>query len=425
MHRAWLCSTRRVITLPFQVAQSPPCCCSTPAGVYHAWHALAIQRHALPAATARQLGAALAPPPPAAAAAAASAASTLCGPTIRVHCTLLPGEPEQHGQLAVDLQTLAARHLQPALSQLAPARVGSNVLLYPPRLPAQQLRWDEQRQAHVLAAAAAASWAQRMQQLAWSAVQAHADSSLELAAAAVLLYVPPPAHLPLLLELGGGDASASMQLPDSSLLLIVNHNGSGDSSGNGSCGSITGPHASQEEQLAGAILSWLLQPLAASSGGGSGATSSPDTLQQLRRSLTAACAAEAAVALQRFVGAAEAAPDQPVTAAMASRAAEVVQLLKAVAAQQQEEQAAEAGQGAATQGLAAARGAWAAAHQLLHDPGTGASQAFPPEHTLAVLLPLALPVSLVLVQAAGREAAAWRKRRAAEQAAAEAHGKAD
>jgi hypothetical protein len=221
----------------------------------------------------------------------------------------------------------------------------------------------------------------------------------------VLLFEPLAAHQPLLLELdGSGSAEPGMVLADGSLLLVLN-----PAAGNGSS---SGAEPSQHAALAAAVVAWLLQPLAANGG----AADPPDEIvRQLRHRLSAACAGEAADALSRFVSAAEAAPSQPVPASLASRAAQVARLLHTVAAQQQQQQQESSADGspgaAAPDPLAAAHSAWAAAHQLLADPGTGASQAFPPEHAMAVLLPLALPVTLVLLQAAGREVAAWKGRR--------------
>lgn len=349
--------------------------------------------HDLPGASdVQQLAAALAPAA-AATTPAAVAARSLCSPSPRLHITLLPSEPAQHQP--VDLAALADAHLQPALAQLAPAaRVSSSVVLHPPELPVQQLRWDAQQGAHILPAAAASVWAQHVQQVAWASGPAH-DGSGQPGAQA-LLYLPPREHQPLLLEAGGASgagAAGSMQLDDGSLLLVVNQPGprsevSGSTSG-----------SSLEQELAGVILSWLLQPLVDPAGTAGEAAA---TLPQLQQALAAACAAEAAAALQQALATAAAAPSQPLTAGMASQAVQALRLLQRAAAQQQQQ---------APVPLATAWGAWAAAQALLHDPASGAQPAFPAEHALAVLLPLGLPLSLVLVQAAGREAAAWKKRR--------------
>jgi hypothetical protein len=310
------------------------------------------------------------------------------------------------------MRALAEEHLQPALRQLADAQVSSSMLRHPPPLPDKVLRWDAQQAAYVMPAAAAAAWGQHVHELAWSASLAHTDGG-EQPTAAVLLFVPPTQHQPLLLELGdGGGSSSSMGLADGSLLVIVNQPASRDSS-SGSSGS---SDRSVEEGLASQILPWLLAPLQVS--GRYGSSTPAAVRQQLQRSLAAACAAEAATALQRFVNGTAAVTDQPVTAAAGHRAAQAVQLLQAVAMeqQQQHEWGPQQGSASAAQLLAAAQSAWMAAQQLLQDPGTGARPVFPPEHALAVLLPLALPVTLVLVQAVGREAAAWKKRRRDQQA---------
>ena len=370
------------------------------AGVYQAWQAVTVERHSLPAAEAHQVAVVLAGGAPAAAAAGARG---LCATRLSLHCTLLPGEPS-HQQPAVDMRALAEAHLQPALLQLADAQVSSSVLRHPPPLPAAHLRRDAQQEAHVLPAAAAAVWGQQVRELAWSASLAHADGGGQQTAA-VLLYVPPAQYQPLLLEQAGGGGGSSMELADGSLLVVVNQPASGSSRSKGSV----------EEGLASEILPWLLAPLQLSSQHDSSAPGA--VRQQLRRSLAAACAAEAATALQRFVNVTAAVTDQPVTAAAGRKAARAVQLLQAVAMerQQQQEQRAEQGSASAAQLLAAAQGAWMAAQQLLQDPDTGSRPVFPPEHALAVLLPLALPITLVLVQAAGREAAAWKKRRRQQQ----------
>jgi hypothetical protein len=375
------------------------------AGAYQAWQAVTVERHPLPAAEAHQLAAILAAGAPQAPTAAG--ARGLCATRLSLHCTLLPAEPSRQ-PAAVDMRALAEEHLQPALLQLADAQVSSSMLRHPPPLHEGRLRWDAQAAAYVLPASAAAAWGQHVHELAWSASLAHADGG-EQPTAAVLLFVPPAQHQPLLLEQGDGSGSrsSSMELADGSLLLIVNQPAS-----SGSCGS---SDRSVEEGLASQILPWLLAPLQLSSRYDS---STPGAVrQQLQRSLAAACAAEAATALQRFVNVTAAVTDQPVTTAAGHCAARAVQLLQAVAMeQQQEQQRPQQGSASAAQLLAAAQGAWMAAQQLLQDPGTGARPVFPPEHALAVLLPLALPVTLVLVQAAGREAAAWKKRRREQQA---------
>lgn len=373
-----------------------------------------MERHPLPS-DAQRLAAALAT----SAAAAQVAARGLCGVPDPLHCTLIPSEAEQ--LQAIDLAALGDAHLQPALAWLtgvaaaAAAQVTTSTLLCPPTLPTEQLRWDERRQAHILPAAAAAAWARQVHQLAWAAGPAASEGGAADAAAHVLLYLPTPAWQPLLLERAavGGSARSSMELDSSSLLLIVNAapaDGSGSStSSSGSSGS-----ASLEGRLAGRILSWLLQPLATPSSSSSGSSGSdggaPEAvLQQLQQGLSAACAGDAAAALQRVAATAAAAPDQPITAAMGSSAAEVAAALRLATQQQQQQQ--QPGGEAGRAGLAAVRGAWAAAHQLLQHPATGAHPAFPAEHSMAVLLPLALPFTLVLAQAVGREAAAWKQRR--------------
>ncbi|KAI3430998.1 hypothetical protein D9Q98_009400 [Chlorella vulgaris] len=399
-------------------------------GFLHAWQALAVPRYALPTKQARQVQTALAP-----AAHAAPPQSQLCCSALRLHCTLLPAEQPREDWDTLDIEALATAHLQPALQQLTTdVHIGSSLLLYPPRLPFEQLQWDAQRKAHLLPGVAAAVWGQQVQQLAWSAGPAHSDPSLGPAAASVLLYFPPAAHQPLLLELAGGDAANSMELGDGSLLLIVNPDIAGGGSGVGGI----------KARLALDILSWLLQPLKPrsssssstnSSAGDNSSSSSNDDgsptlmLRQLRRSLTAGCAAAAATALERFMAAAEAAPTQPVTAGMASQAAEVVQLLEqASRGQKQGEEeggsrhlTGDPGPEPAFEQLAAARTAWHLAHQLLSDPGTGALQAFPPEHALAVLMSLALPLTVVLIRAAVGElwqwSEPWRVRREARRQA--------
>ena len=356
-------------------------------------------RHALPTPNHLQRLADALPP----GAAAAVAARGLCaspGPT--VHLTLLPGEPAQLE--AVDLPALGDGLLRPALARLASAAAtSSSSVLLPPPLPKTQ--WDEGQQAHVLPAAAAAAWAQHLQLAAWEA----GGSAQAQQAAHVLLYVPPRSQQPLLFEPAGGsgEAGSSLQLAGGSLLLAANKPaGSSSSERQGSSSEGASGSGELEPQLARRILSWLLYPLLTpgSHDGSAAAAGLNATVTQLQHSLAAACAADAATLLQRAVAAAAAAHEQPVTAGMASRAAEAVRLLQAVAG------APQAGEAAAAP-LAAALGAWAAAQQLLRDPASGARPAFPPEHALAVLLPLSLPVTLVLGQAAARQASAWKKRR--------------
>ena len=268
--------------------------------------------------------------------------------------------------------------------------------LLPPPLPASDLQWVEQRQAYVLPSPAAASWVHQLQQMAWEA----GGSAQQERAGRVLIYVPPHGQQPLLLEPPAlsGEVGPSLQLSSSSLLLVINQK---LASGGGSSSSSSG----LEAELAQRILSWLLQPLpAASSSDGGSAASANATVSQLQHSLAAACAADAATALQQVSAAAAAAREQPVTAGMAAKAAKAAQLLQLVAGTAGGEQAAAAQ-------LAAALRAWELAQQLLSDPASGARPAFPPEHAMAVLLPLSLPVTLVLVQAVGRQASAWKKQR--------------
>ena len=348
-------------------------------------------RHALPPPShLQQLAAAL--PPPAASSAAVAARGLCASPGPTLHLTLLPDEPAQ--QAAVDLAALADGLLQPALARLTgAAAIGSSVALLPPPLPASDLQWVEQRQAYVLPSPAAASWARQMQQVAWEP----GGSTQQERAGRVLIYVPPHAQQPLLLERpgGSGEAGTSLQLSSSSLLLVANQN---VASGGGSSGG-----SQLEAELAQRILLWLLQPLPAASTT-DGGTAANATVSQLQRSLAAACAADATTALQQVSAAAAAAREQPVTAGMAAKAAKAAQLLQLVAGTAGGEQAPGAQ-------LAAARHAWALAKQLLSDPESGARPAFPPEHAMAVLLPLSLPVTLVLVQAVGRQASAWKKQR--------------
>lgn len=349
-------------------------------------------RHVLP--TPNLLADAL-PPSDATAAAATIAARGLCAsPGPMVHLTLLPDDPAR--QEAVDVAALADGMLRPALARLAPGpAISSSSVLLPP--PPPEARWDERLQAHVLPAAAAAAWAHQLQLLTLEA----GGSAQQ--AAHVLLYVPPHRQQPLLFEPadGSGTADGSLQLGGGSLLLVANEPvGSSSRERQGSSEGASSGSGGLEAQLARRVLLWLLHPLLPPGS----RDSSIATASQLQHSLAAACAADAAALLQRAVAVAAAAREQPVTAGMASQAAEAVRLLQAVA------DARQAGE-AATPPLAAALGAWAASQRLLHDPASGARPVFPPEHNLAVLLPLSLPVTLVLAQAAGRQASAWNARR--------------
>lgn len=356
-----------------------------------------------PADQAQQLAVTLAPP----AVAAAAAERGLCAPRPRLVLTLAPSQPELRH--AVDLEALADAHLQPALSQLAPAtHVGTRVLHLPPPLPAEQLRWDPRRQAHVLPATTASIWMQHMEAAAWAVDAAHDGSGL--AAARVLLFVPPPSHQPLLLELpaaagGPGGTTSSVQLAAGSLLIIANR------PSNSSSRAAT---ADAGSSLEAGILTWLLQPLAPAM---AGAAEPAVAARRMQHVLAASCAADAAAALRHLAAAADAAPEQAVSAALSSQASSVMQRLQSLAQQmrQEEERPGQRQDKVAEEALAAAQHTWATAQQLLQDPATGAQPVFPPEHSLAVLLPLALPVTLVLAQAAGREAAAWKQRRRARQ----------
>ncbi|KAL4451349.1 hypothetical protein ABPG77_009421 [Micractinium sp. CCAP 211/92] len=274
-----------------------------------------------------------------------------------------------------------------------------------PPLPAKQLRWDAQLRAHVLPVAATATWVQGLQQAARSG---------QLSArpmAPVLVYEPPVQYQPLLLEVSDTSTVASMPLREGSLLLIASP------AAYGGVTSDAGQHADSRGAGA-AIVSWLLQPLeglAAHPASSGSSDPGADAVEPLRQALAAACAADAAASGQRFVDAAAAAKRQPVAAAARRRAVQLVRLLRsttpdgAVHGRQQGEQ--QSGKGPEPLSLAAALGAWSAAWELQQDAVTGAHPTFPPEHSLAVLMPLALPLGLVLAQAVGRELGEARRRR--------------
>ncbi|KAL4420734.1 hypothetical protein ABPG75_010390 [Micractinium tetrahymenae] len=387
-------------------------------GALQAYRAVSVERHTLPGVSeVEQLAAALAGNGGTAVAAGAGAAARgLCTYPSRLHAILLPGD-EPTASTAFDPAAIAEHQLQPALAALSgDAVVSSSTAQFPPPLPADQLRWDAQRQAHVLPAPAAAAWAQRLQQAVWAVGPITTQP-----AATVLLYSPPLPHRPLLQEAPDGSISSSLALRDGGLLLVANQaansSSSSSSSGDGAARSAD-QHTNDGRGAAAAILSWLLQPLerlAVHSSKSSTAGSGMDAVEQLRHALAAACAADAAAAVRRFVAGAAAAPRQPLTAAASRRAGEAVRLLQGIApsgaALQQEQQQQQQQPGPGPLSLAAALGAWAAARELQQDADTGAHPAFPPEHSLAVVMPLALPVTLVLAQAAARELGAVRRRR--------------
>lgn len=396
------CDRRSMSCMPCADTTRYSILCTPTSGAYHAYRAVVVERHTLPKASdLAQLTTALRGSSEAAAAAAAVAARGLCTHPLRLHATVLLGDASL-GSTVADLGLTLEQQLQPALGALSGgAVVSSSVARFPPPLPAEQLRWDAQRQAHMLPAVAATAWVHRLQQAAHAASQMSAQP-----AAAVLVYEPPARHHPLLLELPGGSVVSSMPLRDSSLLLVANHGVNSSSSG---ATSHPGLQAGDGWEAPAAILSWLLQPLeslAAHSTESTGTGPGTDTVEQLQQALAAACAADAAASAQRFVDGAAAAPSQPVTAASSRQAAQLMRLLQDAvpsgAASQQR-------QGTEPLSLTAALGAWAVAQELPQDAATGAHPAFPPEHSLAVLMPLALPLTLVLAQALGRELGAARR----------------
>lgn len=377
----------------FRVAPSPP------SGAHQAFRAVAVERHTLPEASelAQLAGALNGSCEALAAAGAVVAARGLCAQPSHLHARVLLGD-ESMASAAADLGLLLERQLQPALASLGVhAVVSSSIARFPPPLPAQQLRWDAKRQAHVLPAAAAATWVQRLQQAG------------RAGGAAVLVYAPPQQHQPLLLEAPDHSIASSMALGDDSLLLVADQAGNSSRSAGGGATS----HA-LSQGVAAATLTWLLQPLESLvTLSAKVSTTGPDAgaVDRLRQALAAACAANAAAAVQQFVVSAAAAPRQPVTAAASRQAVAALRLLQTAAAAGAAPQAEHAALGPSPPALAAALAGWAAAQELQQDATTGAHPAFPPEHSLAVLMPLALPLTLVLAQAVGREVGALRRRR--------------
>lgn len=342
----------------------------------------------------------------AAAAGAVAAARGLCACPVRLHATVLLGNASL-ASTAAAMGVQLEQQLQPALAALSGnAVISSSMAWAAPPLPAKQLRWDAQLRAHVLPAAATAAWVQGLQQAARTSGQLSTRPT-----APVLVYEPPLQYQPLLLEVSDTSTVSSMPLRDASLLLIASQ------AADGGVTSDPGQHA-DSRGAAAAILSWLLQPLESLAShliNSSSSDPGADAVELLRQALAAACTADAAVSGQRFVDAAAAGKRQPVTAAARRRAVQLVRLPRSTtpdgAVHGRQRGAQQSGQGPEPLSLAAALGAWAAAWELQQDAITGAHPTFPPEHSLAVLMPLALPLGLVLAQAVGRELGEARRRR--------------
>ncbi len=117
--------------------------------------------------------------------------------------------------------------------------------------------------------------------------------------------------------------------------------------------------------------------------------------------MAAACFAGAGAQLQQFLAAIQALPGMPISPDLSGLAA------SAAHAAQQAQQAVE--QGHTVRALYLARAAWGGAWGVQHHPGFGVEAVFPQEHQLALILPLALPVGLVVLRAVAREVREWRQ----------------
>ena len=335
---------------------------------------------------------------------------------------------------AASISAAAYRPLEAALRWLHPLLdpdLTTATLLYPPSLPTpggegRESTWAGATVAVAAAAAgdrdALAAWAAQLRQLAWQTKQAHLPA---LPAASLLWYLPAGAEV----AAAAGQGS-SLVLADGTLLLVAGGRGGPVEQGvwgeeeawgqekrrEGQEGGLQQPPLQQEQQqLADVAVGWLLGALGA-------AGAAPAEQAAAARRLARGCAAEAVALLRGFLAAAEALPEMPVPpdlaalAGEAARHAAVALALAAGAGGGAVGAAAGAAGGGGGSGepwaaLAAARAAWEVAAAAARHPGFGTRPHFPPEHTLAVLLPLGLPVTLVLVQAALREVQAWRRQR--------------
>ena len=260
--------------------------------------------------------------------------------------------------------------LEPTLSALravAGVELSTSSILYAPSAPAAWVTSAE----HSAAQARAIGWDLVVQL-----------PVLEPAAASVLLLDLPPswaAAAPL-----QGRAPMAVHLADDTLVLV------------GSNGTATSPEAARQ------ALEWLFRGFPALL-----ADTADAELPALAREVMAACMQGAAQDAGRFLRTVEAQPGAALPASTAAVAERVVAAHAAAAA------AAAAVAGPWQKALALGRAAWAAAAELASHPDHAAHPSFPSEHTLAVLLPIALPPLLLLSQAAAKEIKDARRRKAA------------
>eukprot|EP00887_Chlorella_sp_A99_P007337 scaffold2.g7337.t1 len=373
-------------------------------GVYHAWLAVHAPRAPLPHAEVEALAARLVN----ASAGAPPAPQLACAP----HPLLSVVAAAADGSAAARLGAEAYRLLEAALSSLHPLldlELTTSTLLCAPAAPAASLGGGSS--AAALEQRQLAPWAARLRQLAWQSKQAHLP---EPPAASLLWYLPPAGvpgaalrgeqrqqqqkhHRQQQQQEDGQHIAlgSSMVLADDTLLLLAEGQAAAET-----------PEPSEEpadqqqqrerRQLARAAVPWLLGMLGVES-------SAPQRQEAAAGELALACAADAVAVLQGFLRSAADLPGMSVPAELAAEAAGAA----AGAAAALDARAA----GRPWEALREGRRAWEQARQAASDPGFGTEAHFPFEHTLAVLLPLGLPATLVLAQAVLREARAWRARR--------------
>ncbi len=125
--------------------------------------------------------------------------------------------------------------------------------------------------------------------------------------------------------------------------------------------------------------------------------------------IAATCTRSAAAMLARFHAAVDAAPALPLPPTVCAAAEAATAAYEAAARLQQ------GGSSVADEALGRSREAWQLAHVLLHHPDFGGEPVFPAEHSLAVLLSLGMPATLVVVQLLAKEWRELKKRQRGEE----------
>jgi hypothetical protein len=386
-----------------------------------------------------------------------------CAPRLQLSIIQLAASPD----LLLDGYALCRQHLQPRLAAqplLPPANLSTAALLHPPPLPSPLLR-RLQAAARPLLSRDSQEAQARQQAAAHPALLRHASQLLQLAQDTH--HIPPPtsehASATVLVHVAAVTAEAAADGgPDMGHDVEGGDSGSSsDAAGGlgskGQAPTMTGVGLGEEalalfvvqpgmpseqlspevqlavqQQVAATIADWLaasMQPAARAAeaeGASLGTLERPGSTghgqagagAQGAAELAAACLTGAGAMLGQFLAALRALPDMHVAPELSHLAARAAH--EAAEAQHAQQQVGHAPAAA----LRLARAAWGSAWRVQHHPGFGTDAVFPAEHQLAVILPLALPVALVVLRLLVQEFKDWRhgRRAVAGEAAVAAAG---